>query len=158
MAYSKARIPTEVYHLTKRENLESILADKRIRRFGDTECWFCRSPEDMLRYMQYTVLCEGKPYIATGGRIQRYPKFDPEDHVLLKLTPSKWEDKWYQWNQEVPANASPEVKDQAREFSELKVGYRGDLRYSKAEILDLKQIMGIEPEQKQEESLQTMKM
>ena len=158
MAYSKARIPTEVYHLTKRENLDSILADKRIRRFGDTECWFCRSPEDMLRYMEYTVLCEGKTYIATGGRIQRYPKFNPEDHVLLKLTPSKWEDKWYQWNQELPANASPEVKEQAREFSELKIGYRGDLRFSKVEIFDLKQIMGILPQQKQEESLQTMKM
>ena len=142
----------------KWENLESILADKRIRRFGDTECWFCRSPEDMLRYMEYTVLCEGKPYIATGGRIQRYPKFVPEDYVLLKLTPSKWEDKWYQWNQEVPANASPEVKDQARIFSELKVGYRGDLRFSKVEVLDLKQIMGIQPEQKQEESLQIMLM
>ena len=98
MAYSKARIPTEVYHLTKWENLESILTDKRI---------------------------------------QRYPKFVPEAYALLKLTPSKWEDKWYQWNQEVPANASPEVKDQAREFSELKVGCRGDLRFSKAEILAL---------------------
>ena len=158
MAYSKARIPTEVYHLTKRENLESILADKRIRRFGDTECWFCRSPEDMLRYMEYTVLCEGKPYIATGGRIQRYSKFVPEDYVLLKLTPSKWEDKWYQWNQELPANASPEVKEQAREFSELKIGYRGDLRFSKVEVLDLKQIMGSQPEQKQAESLQIMKI
>ena len=142
----------------KWENLESILADKRIRRFGDTECWFCCSPKDMLRYMEYTVLCEGKPYIATGGRIQRYPQFDPEDHVLLKLTPSKWEDKWYQWNQELPANASPEVKQQAREFSELKVGYRGDLRFSKAEILDLKQIMGIQPEQKQEECLPMMQI
>ena len=39
MAYSKVWIPTEVYHLTMRENLESILANKRIRRFGDTECW-----------------------------------------------------------------------------------------------------------------------
>lgn len=108
--------------------------------------------------MEYTVLCEGKPYIATGGRIQWYPQFDPEEHVLLKLTPSKWEDKWYQWNQEVPTNASPEAKAQAREFSELKIGYRGDLRFSKAEVLDLKQIMGFKPEQKQAENLQTMKM
>ena len=142
MAYSKARIPTEVYHLTKRENVESILADKRIRRFGDTECWFCRSPEDMLRYMECTVLCEGKPYIATGGHIQRYPKFMPQEYVLLKLTPSKWEDKWYQWNQELPPNASAEAKAQAKEFSELKIGYRGDLRFSKMEVVDLEQIMG----------------
>ena len=142
MAYVKARIPTEVYHLTRREKVEGIRSDKRIRRFGDTECWFCRSPEDMLRYMEYTVLCEGKPYIATGGRIEYYPKFIPEDHVLLKLTPAKWEDKWYQWNQELPPNASQESKDQAAEFSRLKVGYRGDLRFSKMEIMEVTQLMG----------------
>ena len=141
MAYSKARIPTEVYHLTKRENVESILADKRIRRFGDTECWFCRSPEDMLWYMEYTVLCEGKPYIATGGVLKHYPRFVPEDHVLLKLTPAKWEDKWYHWNQELPPNASQAVKDQAEEFSQLKIGYRGDLRFSRMEVIELSQIM-----------------
>ena len=143
MAYVKARIPTEVYHLTKRENVESIRTDKRIRRFGDTECWFCRTPNDMLRYMEYTVLCEGKPYIATGGRIEHYPKFIPEDYVLLKLTPSKWEDKWYQWNQELPVNASPVAKAETIEFSELKIGYRGDLRFSKMEVIDLEQIMGM---------------
>lgn len=154
MAYVKARIPAEVYHLTKRENLDSILSDKRIRRFGDTECWFCRTPEDMLRYMEYTVLCEGKPYIATGGRVQNYPKFQPEDYVLLKLTPAKWEDKWYQWNQEVPANASSEVKAQAREFSELKIGYRGDLRFSQVEVYELTLIMG--NHQEQVDNLQTM--
>lgn len=148
MAYVKARIPTEVYHLTKRENVESIRTDKRIRRFGDTECWFCRTPEDMLRYMEYTVLCEGKPYIATGGRIKHYPKFVPEDYVLLKLTPSKWEDKWYQWNQELPVNASPEAKAEAREFSELKIGYRGDLRFSKMEVIELEQIMGMREQSK----------
>lgn len=141
MAYVKARIPTEVYHLTKWENLSSIVADKRIRRFGDTECWFCRTPQDMLRYMEYTVLCEGKPYIATGGNIKRYPKFNPEEYVLLKLIPSKWEDKWYQWNQELPANASPEAKAEAREFSELKIGYRGDLRFTKMEVIDILQLM-----------------
>ena len=144
MAYVKARIPTEVYHLTRRENVDSIRADKRIRRFGDTECWFCRSPEDMLRYMEYTVLCEGKPYIATGGRIEYYPQFIPEDYVLLKLTPAKWEDKWYQWIQEVPHNLPQVVKDQAEEFSRLKVGYRGDLRFSKMEVMEMCQFMGVQ--------------
>ena len=39
--YVKAPIPSEVYHLTKKANLESILDDGAIRRFDDTECWFC---------------------------------------------------------------------------------------------------------------------
>ena len=153
MAYVKARIPTEVYHLTKQENVESIRTDKRIRRFGDTECWFCRTPEDMLRYMEYTVLCEGKPYFATGGRIEHYPKFIPEDYVLLKLTPSKWEEKWHQWNQELPPDASQAAREQAEEFSRLKIGYRGDLRFSKMEIIEMTQLMGEQTQEIIEQSM-----
>ena len=153
MSYVKVRVPTEVYHLTRRENVESICAEKRIRRFDDSECWSCRSPEDMLRYMEYTVLCEGKPYISTGGRIERYPKFYPEDHVLFKLTPAKWEDQWYQWNQELSVNASQAVKGQAEEFSRLKIGYRGDLRFSKMEILELNQLMGEQAQTISEQSM-----
>ena len=43
--YVKAPIPSEVYHLTRRDKdkMEDILADGRIRRFDDTECWFCES-------------------------------------------------------------------------------------------------------------------
>lgn len=64
MAYVKAPIPSEVYHLTKKANLESILDDGAIRRFDDTECWFCESLAKMKAYMEQTVLCEGKPYYA----------------------------------------------------------------------------------------------
>ena len=45
--YVKAPIPSEVYHLTRRDKMEDILADGRIRRFDDTECWFCESLEKM---------------------------------------------------------------------------------------------------------------
>lgn len=45
MAYVKAPIPTEVYHLTQLDKLDGILNDGKIRRFGDTECWFCESLE-----------------------------------------------------------------------------------------------------------------
>ena len=99
MSYSKASIPTEVYHFTQKQNLEQILSDRRIRRFGDTECWFCRSPEDMLRYMEMTVMNEGQKYIAPDRTVKRYPKFEPENYVMLRIVPAKWEDKWYQWNQ-----------------------------------------------------------
>ena len=39
MAYVKAQIPSEVYHLTKGKNLDSILSDRKIGSFNDTECW-----------------------------------------------------------------------------------------------------------------------
>ena len=72
MAYSKVSIPSEVFHFTQKQNLEQILSDRRIRRFGDTECWFCRSPEDMLRYMDMTVMNEGQKYIAPDRTIKRF--------------------------------------------------------------------------------------
>lgn len=77
--------PGEVYHYTHRKNLDSILRDGRIRRMGDRECWFCASLEDTLTLMRATVMMEGKPYYKVGGSIGRYPKFVPEDYVILRL-------------------------------------------------------------------------
>ena len=125
MAYQKVPRPSTVYHLTKKEHLDSILDDGVIRRFNDTECWFCESLDKMKAYMGQTVLCEGKPYYAVGGQLCRYPKFVPEDYVLLKLTPSHAKDNWYRWDQEIPPDSPKELARAAREFSLLKIGSRG---------------------------------
>ena len=92
MAYVKVSAPSVLYHLTRAGNLDSILDDGKIRRFGDSECWFCESLDKMRAYMEQTVLCEGKPYYAVGGQLCRYPKFIPEDYILLKLIPHGLED------------------------------------------------------------------
>lgn len=84
MAYVKEHPPSEVYHLTKKENLNSILEDGMIRRFSDMECWFCVDLQKMKAYMERTVMCEGKPYYSVAGQLCRYPQFVPEDYVLLK--------------------------------------------------------------------------
>ena len=136
MGYVKANIPSEVYHLTKRANLPSILSDKKIKRMGDSECWFCESIEDMKRYMEYTVLNEGKPYIGVGGIPQRYPKFQPEDYSILKIEPRYRIGNWVRWMQEIPRESSAELKKEAEEFSKLKIGFRGDVQIGKFEILD----------------------
>ena len=47
MAYQKVPRPSTVYHLTQKGNLDSILDDGVIRRFNDTECWFCESLDKM---------------------------------------------------------------------------------------------------------------
>ena len=137
MAYEKVPRPSTVYHLTQKGNLDSILDDGRIRRFDDTECWFCESLDKMRAYMAQTVLCEGKPYYAVGGQLCRYPKFVPEDYVLLKLTPRGYEDNWYRWNQEIPPGSPKELVQAAKEFSGLKIGYRGDLTFRNAEVIDV---------------------
>lgn len=143
MAYVKAPIPSEVYHLTRKENLESILSDGEIRHFGDTECWFCETPDKMKAYMQQTVLCEGKLYYGVDGQLRRYPKFVPEDYVILKLTPSRREGNWYRWNQEIPINSPKELVNAASEFSQLKIGYRGDLSFKAVEFIDVPQFVYI---------------
>lgn len=137
MAYQRVSRPSTVYHLTQKGNLDSILDDGVIRRFDDTECWFCESLDKMRAYMAQTVLCEGKPYYAVGGRLCRYPKFVPEDYVLLKLTPRGYEDNWYRWNQEIPPGSSRELMQAAKEFSMLKIGYRGDMAFKEPEVIDV---------------------
>ena len=137
MAYEKVPRPSTVYHLTKKEHLDSILDDGVIRRFDDTECWFCESLDKMRAYMAQTVLCEGKPYYAVDGQLCRYPKFVPEDYVLLKLTPRGYEDNWYRWNQEIPPGSSRELMQAAKEFSMLKIGYRGDMAFKDSEVIDV---------------------
>ncbi len=137
MAYQRVPTPSELYHLTKAEHLDSILDDGKIRRFRDSECWFCETLPKMKAYMEQTVMCEGKPYYAVGGQLCRYPKFVPEDYVLLKLTPCQTEANWYRWNQEVPPGSPKELIKAAKEFSALKIGYRGDLWFSAVEVIDV---------------------
>ena len=137
MAYQKVSRPSTVYHLTQKGNLDSILDDGVIRRFNDTECWFCESLDKMKAYMEQTVLCEGKPYYAVGGQLCRYPKFVPEAHVLLKLSPCDQPDNWYRWDQEIPPGSPKELARAAREFSLLKIGYRGDMAFRNAEVIDV---------------------
>ena len=137
MAYVKVRPPVKIYHLTGKDDLNSILDDGVIRRFNDTECWFCESLDKMRAYMEQTVMCEGKPYYAVGGQLCRYPKFVPEDYVLLKLTPSHAKDNWYRWDQEIPPGSPRGLVQAAKEFSMLKIGYRGDMAFRNAEVIDV---------------------
>ena len=137
MAYVKVPAPSVVYHLAKADRLDSILDDGQIRRFEDSECWFCESLPKMKAYMEQTVMCEGKPYYAVGGQLCRYPKFVPEDYVLLKLAPCQPKDNWYRWDQEVPPGSPKELINAAKDFSALKIGYRGDLWFSTVETIDV---------------------
>ncbi len=143
MAYEKIRRPEgAVYHYTKRENLDGIRKDGRLRRFGDRECWVCSSLEDTLRLMELTVMQEGKPYYAKGGILKRYPPFVPEEYVILKLQPRYQSGDWVVWRQATPVDAPQEVLDLAEEFSFLKKGFRGDLRfYGEPEIFEVADLM-----------------
>ncbi len=143
MAYERISRPTgSLYHYTRRNRLESILKDGLIRRMGDKECWFCTSLEDTMALMKRTVMQEGKPYYGLGGVLLRYPAFVPEDYVILKLEPRYQNGEWVRWNQEMPPNTPPEILEEARVFSHLKVGFRGDLKFKEhPEILEVSQLI-----------------
>lgn len=143
MAYERITAPMgELYHYTRKENLPSILADGRIPKFKDKECWFCVSLEDTLRLMELTVMNEGGLYIGVDGLPKRYPPFRPDDYAILKLTPRYQSGEWVRWNQETDSRCSAEQKALAEEFSSLKIGYRGDLKFrSTPEILEVSEAL-----------------
>lgn len=130
MAYERIDGPKGLlYHYTKRENIEPILQDGRIRKFKDRECWFCTSLEDTLRLMELTVMEEGKLYYDANGLPRRYPKCIPEEYVVLELSPRYQNGDWVIWNQEFPDGAPEDIRKLGEEFSHLKIGFRGDLRF-----------------------------
>lgn len=139
MGYKRIRCPEGfVYHYTRRENLEGIRRDGCLHRFGDKECWVCNSLEHTLRLMELTVMQEGKLYYVKGGIRKRYPPFVPEDYVILKLEPRYQNGDWVIWRQEMPSGTSREVLELADEFSRLKLGFRGDLKFrGEPEVFEL---------------------
>lgn len=130
MAYQRIDKPQgPLYHYTKKENLEKILSEQRIRKFIDKECWLCTSLEDTLRLMELTVMNEGGNYIDVNGHPRKYPKFEPEEYVILELSPRYQSGEWVMWHQEISKEARQEQVELAEEFSRLKKGYRGDLKF-----------------------------
>lgn len=134
--------PEIIYHYTKKKNLDSILRDGVIKRFDDTECWFSLSIYDMVILMQYTVMREGRPFIAVGGKVSYYPKFDPEDYVILKLQPlHSSKTKWFHWKDPI----TPKLpKDRLEAIERAKVCYRGNLRFKEpATILEMSEVLNL---------------
>ncbi len=92
---------------------------------GDRECWFCASLEDTLTLMRATVMMEGKPYYKVGGSIGHYPKFVPEDYVILRLTPRYQTGEWVPWMQETPPGSPPELLKAAEGIQQPETGLPG---------------------------------
>ena len=132
MSYQQTEKPRGfLYHYTTRDHLEDILRDGRIRRMGDKECWFCTSLEDTLE-------------------LRYYPVFVPESYVILRLQPRFQNGEWVRWNQELPLDAPTSLQEEAKRFSSLKVGFRGDLKFQEhpdiielAPLLERQQRMGL---------------
>lgn len=143
MGYERIAKPEgTLFHYTKRDNLEQILKDGRIRKFKDRESWFCSSLKNTLRLMELTVMQEGNLYYDVNGFPRRYPPFQAEDYVILELAPRFQNGEWVRWNQEFGEDASEEVLRLGQEFSCLKLGFRGDLKfYPEPQVYEVEELL-----------------
>lgn len=68
-------------------------------------------------------------YIGVDGLPKRYPKFCPDEYVIPELIPRYQNGEWVKWNQEIGRCCTAEQKVLVDEFSNLKIGYRGNLKF-----------------------------
>jgi len=139
MGYIKSKnIPKKVYHFTKKENVKSILRDCKIIPADGLECWFSLSLEDLYQYMKLTVMNEGGAYVGADFAVHTYPKFNPEEYVILELKPRYTKDKWYYYVPDSLDKYSYEDQSKHKLLSKIKIGYRGDMEFKKsAKIIEM---------------------
>lgn len=83
-------------------------------------------------------MMESKSYYGIGGILKRYPAFVPSEYVILKLEQHYQNGVWVRWNQELPEGSPPDLVEEARIFSHLKVGFRGELKFKEnPEIIEV---------------------
>lgn len=137
MPYIKSsQIPKRVYHYTKRTNYTSIMNDKKIKAADGLECWFCLTLNDLIQYLHLTAMNEGAKYIGSDFTVKTYPKFKPEDYIILELKPRYSKDCWFYYEDDVISNNYLESLAQMK-LSKLKIGYRGDLEFKNIKVHEM---------------------
>ncbi|WP_373262273.1 hypothetical protein [Hungatella hathewayi] len=137
MPYIKSlHIPKKVYHYTKRMNLDSILKDGKIKAIDGLECWFCLTLDDLINYLQLTAFNEGAKYVSSDFTIKSYPKFVPEDYIVLELKPRYSKDCWFYYENDIISYDYLKNLDQ-KKLAKLKIGYRGDLEFKGIKVHEM---------------------
>lgn len=131
-------VPKEIYHYTKRENLEKIFNDRYIKHGLDMTCCVSGSLSDVFTVMGNTIMREGAAYYGVDGIKLYYPKFIPLDYVIIKSTGrySKW-DKWYWWFDNGDVGLEVVMKKMKITYEKMKMFYMGNLRLDKIEVLEV---------------------
>lgn len=77
--------PEYVYHMTSREKAKQILADGKVKVFGDYICFFFDDPKWIPLYIYVFGYDHGHEYMGLDGRPKKDPPLVHEDTVVLKL-------------------------------------------------------------------------
>ena len=125
--------PSVVYHYTKKSNVDSIIKDKKIKKFRDIYTFFTESYESAI-YLLEKVTCN--PRCATIGfdGITRPNRNSIEDFCVLELEIDKnYIDttKWYESN-----SAFGDNKEKVAKINSS-ICYQGDVRFKNCKILEI---------------------
>lgn len=124
--------PSIVFHYTKRNNVESIMRDRTIKRFKDVYTFFSNSESDS-DFLLENLACNPKAGVRDYKGIIRDNINKKEDFVLLKILVNKnYTDstKWYQSD-----STEGTAEDLVKEINAKTICFKGDLRCSKIEIV-----------------------
>lgn len=94
--------PDTVFHMTHRDNLDSILKDGKITTGHDYICWFFTSLENMNTYITISNALEGRKYYDYDGKLHTAPPIVPSETVVLKMKP-RYSEPLY-WYREINTN------------------------------------------------------
>ena len=140
--------PEVVYHMTDRENLESIMESRKIKSFNDYLTFFFTNEEQAPLYIELSGALTGRHYYGTDGIPKTAPPLIVEDTVVLKLVPKKKEK--LEWYREVIDGTksgyetvmTPDIQPLWDEFNNCKVVHYGDFQFDveKVEIIELADI------------------
>lgn len=123
--------PKEIYHFTKKENLENIMKDRTIKHFSDVYTFYCPT-EWEAKWFLYNVTCNPKATTVGSNGIKRQNNNKIEEFVLLKITPdTNYLDnsKWFKSN----STRNEEVDSHV-------ICYKGTVKIKNAEIYELNEV------------------
>jgi hypothetical protein len=133
--------PPIVYHMTERENLESIMESGKIKSFNDFLTYFLTDAEKAPLYIELTGAMTGRQYYNTDGIRKTAPPLIVADMVVLKLIPKRKEKlEWFREN--IKGTRSEYETILWHAFNECSVCHYGDFQFDKeqVEIIELTDI------------------
>ena len=124
-------VPKEIYHFTKKDNLESIMKDTTIKHFSDIYTFYCPT-EWEAKWFLYNVTCNPKAVTVGADGVKRQNNNKIDEFVLLKITPdTNYLDnrKWFKSNSTRNDDVDKHV-----------ICYKGNVRIKSAEIYELNEV------------------
>ena len=151
--YQRTSQPEVVYHMTSRENLETIRNNGYIHTGNDYVCFFCLDLKGLLTYIKLTNADEGRKYYDFDGKIHVAPPLNHAETVVLKLTPRYSEPMhWFKeilkikTDDQILSDDKAEAQRRIQMMNDCRVCHYGNFKFKKDfEILELTDIdnMGI---------------